>query len=153
MFFFHHLSIINDPLYIRIPFIVHVQLSVYMEFYKSFTPNHTPKAFFRAIYYSPSVKWPFAKCRLDTVTFQTNPLIHFNFSFHFYFVRSSTTSRRPWHLTAVTRSFFITIIVNSIKKYYLFRNEIQMKPTELNLVYHTGTSVWQHNIHNVKTSG
>lgn len=67
------------------PFVAYSQRPV--EFLKSFTPNHTPKAFFRAIYYCPSVKRPFTKCRLDTVTFQTGPRTFLSF---FFFVIIAT---------------------------------------------------------------
>lgn len=97
-----------------------------MEFHKSFTPNHTPKAFFRAIYYSPSVKWPFAKCRLDTITFQTIPR-----TFSFFFSRlvllrllllhypphlSPITSIEDRHLTVFLYIAFFSMVIHQIKK-------------------------------------
>lgn len=105
---FHLLTILT-------PFIACSQQTV--EFLKTFTPNHTPKAFFRAIYYCPSVKRPFTKCRLDTVTFQTGPRTFLSFYFFVIIVTNVIiifflflNHPKDRHLTATrSRRLFITV--------------------------------------------
>lgn len=86
------------------------------------------------------VKWPFAKCRLDTVTFheQTPVRFHFHFFFHyFFFILSLFFPRRveDRHLTAPRDGVAFLLSHIKLKNTYEFVPEWKQKyPTAV--VYH-----------------